>query len=322
MKKEDHNGRNQVKAIILEEIVRSSCTRAKLKSKRFTSPKGRVGPKSIDYHIARGKNSLINMHILAEKNSEIILTLNNPDVLIKTANILMHHPEKGDTVRKSIDSAFSTCFVSYFGDGLSQMEEMYSHPEAGREPVKIRVMPCVIDNPVSQPLIYFNTHEDGIPDKKEESDLDFVLKVRGKMEPEGKINYILAVMGNLREIKKHKNSSQPFYLSDIMLWNVSQDYVNHLASLYVNTYKDLVQEFFEYIIRRPLIGISPDFYTNFKEIGSFFGLKEYMVMIEGIFSMLLHMNPFIENQKKVRMIEGFNKYILGVFMRDSGPNLE
>ena len=135
MKKYNHNKRSQVKALILEELIRSPSTRVKLKEKRWKTPKGGIENKNIDYHIARGKNSLTTTKLVKEQNGTLVPNLYNPDTLVKIVQILKCHPRKKKSVIRGLDLAFLSCYVSALGDfrytpdsGRTRLAEVLGSP--------------------------------------------------------------------------------------------------------------------------------------------------------------------------------------------------
>ena len=108
----------ETRARILLEIMKGPLSRTRLKEKLSD-----LSTKTIDYHVQRAKDSLLNLKIVKEQNNRLKLNIKEPENLVKIIEILTAHKELGGIVQKSLDTAFVDCFTSVFGNDIDVQRE-------------------------------------------------------------------------------------------------------------------------------------------------------------------------------------------------------
>jgi len=194
----------ETRARILLEIMKEPLPRTKLKERLND-----VSTKTIDYHIQRAKDSLLNLKIVAEEDNRLKLNKKKPKDLINMIEILKAQKELGSIVQKSLDTVFVECFISGFGN-LVDIRREKSH-----ELTSAMVLFTVHHN--NKESAYFNkismknygfesygyTTFENYVDSEESNDrnisviLEFSKKIFGELSLSFKVDYILKVLGNV-----------------------------------------------------------------------------------------------------------------------------
>lgn len=117
----DRNENNLVKSLIIEELLNSQITghclsRVELKEEGIITPKGKIGNKSIDFHLKRGIHSLIREKVVIEEENMLQLNLRNPGALAKMIDICVAHPMRGRIVERYLNISYLDYFSSDLGD--------------------------------------------------------------------------------------------------------------------------------------------------------------------------------------------------------------
>jgi len=179
----------ETRARILLEIMKEPLSRTRLKERLND-----VSTKTIDYHIQRAGDSLLNLKIVSEKNNRLTVTLRDAESLAKISRVLSAHQEKGSVIENAINLAFIECFISPFG----------SHAEI------VRILnPDYLEAVISTKLYLLkrdfpgNNNDPNYDLQLDKDNISIILKlaqdIYGKLDLSFKVNYIITVIGNTRK---------------------------------------------------------------------------------------------------------------------------
>jgi len=244
----------ETRARILFEIMKEPLSRTRLKERLND-----VSTKTIDYHIQRAGDSLLNIRIVREENNLLTLNVMNAEDLINILTILKAHKEKGTIIQKSLNMAFVACFLSAFGDRAKPLRE-----ETRRD---------------SDAIIFYYRNKTQPNEDVTSRVLKLAERTYGSIDLSFQVHYILKVMGNVRQARecylvtrskdyKYLDSSSAdeafkkgFRRADdkprCQLWDFTNFYsktrlIPLEAAMMASLFPELVQYFYDKIIFKPI----------------------------------------------------------------------
>jgi len=194
----------ETRARILLEIMKGPLSRTRLKEKLSD-----LSTKTIDYHVQRAKDSLLNLKIVKEENNRLKLNVKEPENLVNIIEILKAHKELGSIIQKSLDTIFVECFISGFGNLVDIRREKSDELTKAMLLFTVHHYNKISDyyNKISMKNDGFESYGyitvENYVDSEESNDrnisliLDFSKKIFGESTLNFKVNYILKVLGNV-----------------------------------------------------------------------------------------------------------------------------
>jgi len=179
----------ETRAKILLEIMKEPLSRTMLKERLND-----VSTKTIDYHIQRAEDSLLNLKIVSEKNNRLTVILRDAESLAKISRVLSAHQEKGSVIENAINLAFIECFISPFGDYAEILRIL--NPDYLEAVNYTELYLSKRDFPG-------NNNDTNYDLQLDKDNISIILKlaqdIYGKLDLSFKVNYIITVVANTRK---------------------------------------------------------------------------------------------------------------------------